>query len=69
MIKAWAADTNIDYISPQLYSSGMEGQPVFDETSSCKATGCTWDLYKNSHAAFVPSIITHFHYPEIATYF
>lgn len=32
LIKAWVQDENIDVISPQLYSSGTETSPDFDET-------------------------------------
>ena len=56
-VTAWAADTNIDIISPQVYSSGTESSPDFAETNNCKAAGCLWTLYQNSKPKFVPSIV------------
>ena len=69
LIKAWTADPNIDVLSPQLYSSGSETAPQFDETSNCKAAGCTWDLYKNCKAAFAPSIVDASQLAAVQTYF
>ena len=68
-VKAWAADENIDVLSPQLYSSGSEGAPEFAETSSCADAGCTWDLYVGAHAAFVPSIVVDTQYDEVTSWF
>lgn len=58
LVKAWVADANVDVLSPQLYSSGQERSPEFAETSSCKDSGCTWDLYKPSKAVIAPSIVS-----------
>ena len=69
IVKAWAADDNVDMLSPQLYSSGMEGSPEFAESNNCKEAGCTWELYQNSKAKFVPSIVTYSHYPAVQEYF
>lgn len=68
-VQAWVKDSNIDYLSPQLYSSGSEGKPEFAETSSCKNAGCVWDLYKNSKAVFAPSIVEASQYSEVKQYF
>jgi len=68
-VKAWAADANIDILSPQLYSSGSEGSPEYAETNSCKAAGCTWDLYKGAHAAIAPSIVDAAMNDEVHGYF
>lgn len=54
---AWVADTNIDILSPTLYSTGTESSPVYDETSNCKSQGCVWTLFKNAKGSFVPSIV------------
>ncbi len=62
LVKAWVADLNLDIISPQLYSSGMESAPEFELTSSCASSGCTWNLYQGSKARFVPSIVNASHY-------
>lgn len=35
LVTAWVQDTNVDVISPQLYSSGYETSPDFAETNSC----------------------------------
>lgn len=67
--KAWIADANIDILSPQLYSSGQEGVPEFAETSSCKAAGCTWDLYKGAKAVIAPSIVDSSQYIAVKEWF
>lgn len=67
--KAWAADGNIDILSPQLYSSGSEGSPEFAETNSCKDAGCTWDLYKGAKAVIAPSIVDSTQYAAVKSYF
>jgi len=68
-VKSWAADANLDIISPQLYSSGRESAPEFAETNSCKDAGCTWDLYKGSKAAIVPSLVEAGHYAATKAFF
>jgi hypothetical protein len=47
----------------------MEGSPEFAETNSCKAAGCVWELYQNSKAKFVPSIVAYGQYPATTEYF
>lgn len=69
LVRAWAADPNIDILSPQLYSSGQEPAPQFDETASCKDAGCTWDLYKGAKAAFAPSIVDGAQLAAVQAYF
>lgn len=69
LMKAWVMDENIDILSPQLYSSGTESVPDFDETYNCKAAGCTWDLYRGSKARFVPSIVDETHYGAVVNFF
>jgi hypothetical protein len=68
-VKAWAADGNIDLLSPQLYSTGSEGSPEFAETSSCKDAGCTWSLYHGATPRFVPSIVGDEQYSAVEQYF
>jgi len=68
-VKAWAADPNVDVISPQLYSSGHETAPQYDETNYCKAAGCKWELYKGGRAVFAPSIVSADQYEDVKTYF
>lgn len=67
--QAWAADENIDILSPQLYSSGRESEPEFAETNSCKDAGCTWDLYGGAKAMFVPSIVAETQYSSVKSWF
>lgn len=69
LVKAWAADPNIDILSPQLYSSGSEPAPEFDATNSCKEAGCTWQLYVGSKAAFAPSIVDPSHLAAVKQFF
>lgn len=69
ILRAWCADPNIDIISPQLYSSGMEGAPELVPTNFCKDAGCTWDIYTNCKAAIAPSIVRSSHYAASKDYF
>eukprot|EP00729_Bicosta_minor_P004956 gene4956-4683_t len=69
LVKAWAVDPNVDVLSPQLYSSGQESSPEFDETSACKVAGCTWDLYKPFKGVFAPSIVDASQLSAVQTYF
>jgi len=68
-VKAWCADPNVDVISPQLYSSGMEGTPELASTSSCSSAGCTWDLFKSCKAEIAPSIVEPSHYSVAKRFF
>lgn len=69
LVKAWVNDTNVDIVSPQLYSSGNEASPEFAETSSCKSAGCTWDLYKGATPVIAPSLVDETQYSASKTYF
>jgi hypothetical protein len=69
LVKSWVKDSNIDFLSPQLYSSGMEGAPDFAETNNCKAAGCTWDLYKGMTPKMVPSLVEESHYQATQTFY
>jgi hypothetical protein len=69
MVKAWVDDENIDALSPQLYTSGTEATPVFDESTSCRAAGCKWDLFKGAKAKFVPSIVSEEQYAAVKAFF
>ena len=68
-LKEWVQDPNIDILSPQLYSSGMETSPEFAETSTCAAAGCKWDLYKQFKGTFAPSIVSYGQYPAVQNFF
>jgi len=51
LMTGFFADSNIDYISPQLYTSGTEGANDFI------AVGTMWKEYAKSKAKIVPSIV------------
>jgi hypothetical protein len=69
IVKAWCADSNLDVISPQLYSSGSESAPELVPTNSCKDAGCTFDLYTTCKAEIAPSIVEPSHYPATKEFF
>jgi len=69
LVKSWVKDSNIDFLSPQLYSSGMEGAPDFAETNNCKAAGCTWELYIGMTPEMVPSLVEESHYKHTESFF
>jgi len=62
LMNAFFQDTNIDYLSPQLYTSGSEHVPDWALTAT--APGITWDKYAVSVAKVVPSIVDATHYQE-----
>lgn len=51
------------------YTSGTEATPLFDETNSCRAAGCKWDLFKGAKAKFVPSIVGEEQYAAVKAFF
>lgn len=51
LMTGFFADSNIDYISPQLYTSGQEAANDFT------AIGTSWQEYATSKAKIVPSVI------------
>jgi len=71
MMNAFVRDTNVDIISPQLYTSGNESQPDYSLTGSCAAAGCSWDIYKEMHSGmtFVPSIVAATQYDAVKSHF
>jgi hypothetical protein len=52
LMTAFFADGNIDYLSPQLYTTGNETQNDYTEIQ-----GVTWTDYVGMKAALVPSIV------------
>jgi len=56
LVKSWVSDPNVDFLSPQLYSSGEEKAPDFAETGNCASQGCTWQIWQGSHGTIVPSL-------------
>ena len=57
------ADPNVDYLSPQLYSSGYEPSNDFS------FIGTPWTAYAASTARIVPSIVAASYYPDAVRYF
>jgi len=64
LMQTFFGDRNVDILSPQLYTSGTEGQN--DYTTS---GGVGWAQYKNFHGAVVPSIVRASLYDSARTYF
>jgi len=58
------ADKNVDFISPQLYSSGAEVENDYTENM-----GIYWTHYTATSAAFVPSLASGSLYSSAQTYF
>ena len=57
---SWINDTNIDIISPQLYTFGNETEPDWSPTWQCTMPdGCEWWLYQNFKGIIAPSIVWH----------
>ena len=52
ILTSWCDSDILDIISPQLYSTGIEGYPDFDETYNCKAAGCTWEKYVRKYIKY-----------------
>ena len=64
LMAAFFADHNIDYLSPQLYTSGTEAANDFTESA-----GVPWSAYKGATALFVPSIVDDSMYASAVSYF
>lgn len=63
LMKAFLGDSNIDYISPQLYTTG-------DETmNDYTAIGTPWSAYADSKAVVIPSIVRASLYTDAVEYF
>eukprot|EP01126_Amoeba_proteus_P026417 TRINITY_DN2615_c0_g1_i1.p1 TRINITY_DN2615_c0_g1~~TRINITY_DN2615_c0_g1_i1.p1 ORF type:complete len:580 (+),score=68.60 TRINITY_DN2615_c0_g1_i1:35-1774(+) len=64
LMRGFFNDQNIDYISPQLYTTGQE-------TSNDYSTnmGISWSEYSSSKAAIVPSLVSGSMYSSAQTYF
>ena len=63
MVDSWVKSNDIDIFSPQLYTSGREGSPEYDETPC--ASGCSYDRLKKMKAKWVPSVANPSHYPAV----
>jgi hypothetical protein len=63
-IDMWIHSTDIDIISPQLYSRGEEKEPEFATTQNIQ-----WGRYKAAKAKIIPSLVDGTHYQKTAEYF
>ena len=63
LMQSFFSDGNIDYISPQLYTTGTES------SNDYTAVGTSWSAYASSKAAIVPSIVCASYYADAVNYF
>jgi len=63
LMRAVFADSNCDYLSPQLYTSGGESEPdfVYD--------GISWEEYASYKGRIIPSIVDDTHYAATESFF
>jgi len=63
LMRAVFADSNTDYLSPQLYTSGAESEPdfVYD--------GISWEEYASYKGRIIPSIVDDTHYAATESFF
>ncbi len=63
LMKAFLNDSSIDYLSPQLYTTGNETQNDYT------AVGTSWSAYAGAKAAVVPSVVRASLYPDAQQFF
>ncbi|MEM6455887.1 MAG: hypothetical protein AAF772_12395 [Acidobacteriota bacterium] len=63
LMKSFLDSAVIDYLSPQLYTSGSETENDYT------AVGTPWSAYADTQAAVVPSIVRASMYADAQTYF
>jgi len=63
LMNAFFGDSNTDYLSPQLYTSGNEASPDFT------ADAVSWESYAGAHASLIPSIVNGGHFAATSSYF
>lgn len=63
LTRAFFADGNIDFLSPQLYTTGKES------SNDYTAFGIKWPEYAGAKAAVIPSIVKADYYSDAVTYF
>lgn len=66
LMTGFFADDNIDFLSPQLYTTGKETSNNYDTTTG---TTTTWADYSQAKAAITPSIVTDSLYSSAQSYF
>ena len=64
LMKSFFSNSNIDYLSPQLYTTGSE------KGNDYTAIGTAWNAYRSSKAKLVPSVVLGSRdYPAAQKYF
>jgi LysM repeat protein len=63
LTRTFLADENIDFISPQLYTTGKESANQYADF------GIHWSAYASSKSAVVPSIVKPAYYEDAVVYF
>lgn len=63
LMKALIADSNIDFMSPQLYTQGNETKNDYADPL------LPWSAYKDCKSVMIPSIVKADLYPSAVTYF
>lgn len=63
LMNSFFSNSNIDILSPQLYTSGTEGANDFDWN------GTPWSAYATAKAAVVPSIVKASYYADAQNFF
>lgn len=64
LMQSFFADPNIDFLSPQLYTTGSETQNQYDTSG-----GVPWTLYAGAKAKVIPSIVRAGMYADAQAYF
>jgi len=64
LMTAFLKDTNIEYVSPQLYQTGNEGSNLYDTNANVP-----WSAYVGAKPKIVPSIVKASYYSSAKSYF
>lgn len=64
LVAAWLKDENLDFVSPQMYTSGAERCADFDPNDQL-----AWDAWKGTSAKIVPSICEDAQWPQVYSWF
>lgn len=60
LVEGWLQDTNLEFVSPQLYTSGRETAPEFTANDQVP-----WSTWAHSKGKIVPSIVVAAQYEEV----
>lgn len=63
LVEAWLADENLDFVSPQLYTSGRESEPEFTPNDQVP-----WSTWRGSKVKIVPSIVRASQYAAVQSW-